>query len=194
MPAAFITLLLLIYPWHTMAAPGDELVVTGGLVNVRSAPSLDAPVVMRLAKGRMLTEISREGPWVEINTRRSDIDSAWIHSKLVTIARESVEAQMPDYQSAEEKTLFDLFNRALREMNENNKKETGNTYFQKAKNLGNGVVEVTATEEWLNASRESREKAMSEVFRIWDAAMVDRSSITVFIVNQNGERQMSMFR
>ena len=101
---------------------------------------------------------------------------------------------MADHPEDEDRALFDLFNLAFKEMNENIKKETGDTYFLKAENRGDGVVDVTATAEWLNSPRKKRERDMSEIFRIWNAAMVDRTHITVFIVNEKGERLMSMFR
>ena len=106
----------------------------------------------------------------------------------------AAENETVENTEAEDQALFDLFNRAFKEMNENIKKATGDTYFLKAENRGDGIVEVTATADWLSSPRKKRERDMSEIFRIWDAAMVDRMHITVFIVNEKGERLMSMFR
>lgn len=187
---------ILFFLWvcQAVAEPGDALIVTGNLVNVRSGPSLDDPVIMRLEQGRKLVEVRREGDWVEIKSVRKDIESAWIHQKLVAKVSAPVPTPVPEYEDAEQTALFNLFNRAFIEMNENIKSETGNTYFLKAKNLGDGVVEITATDAWLNSPREGKEKDLSEIFTIWDAAMVDLSHITVFIVNEGGERLMTMFR
>lgn len=179
---------------QAMATPGDELTVTGTLVNLRRGPSLDAPVVMRLEQGRRLIEIRREGGWVEVKPVHNDTGPIWVHEKLV----EKIAASMPEpvleNPAAEKAALFNLFDRAFREMKENIQRQTGNTYFLKAEDLGGGTVEVTATAAWLNSPREKREEDLSELFRIWDAVMVDKSHITVFIVDENGERLMSMFR
>ena len=48
------------------AAPGDTLSIQSDNVNVYEAPSVDAPVVMRLDRGRKLKELRRQGAWVKV--------------------------------------------------------------------------------------------------------------------------------
>lgn len=46
--------------------PGDTLYVQDIGVNVYEAPSVDAPVVMRIDRGRKLKELRRRGAWVKV--------------------------------------------------------------------------------------------------------------------------------
>ncbi len=47
-------------------APGDTLYVRDDAVSLHEAPSVDAPVVMRLDRGRKLKELRRQDAWVKV--------------------------------------------------------------------------------------------------------------------------------
>jgi putative chitinase len=49
-------------------AKGDTLVVTGDNVNLREGPSTDAAVLATLSRGFQVSEVSRNGDWVEVVT------------------------------------------------------------------------------------------------------------------------------
>lgn len=49
-------------------AQGDTLTVTGDNVNLRSEPSTDAAVQAKLSRGDQVSEVSRNGDWVEVVT------------------------------------------------------------------------------------------------------------------------------
>ncbi len=178
---------------HVLATPGDELTVVGNIVNLRAGPSIATPVVMRLVKGRKLVEIQRNADWIEVGTGKMKVESGWIHSTLVEKIFITDAGEAPKKTVIVE-TIFELFQLALAELNENIKRETGNTHFINAKDLSNGIIEVTATELWLSSPTKEREDDMTEIFKIWNAAMGDEAHITVFIVDKDGQRRMSMFR
>ena len=69
-----------------LAATGDTLIVTGGLVNLRYGPSTDAKVRMHVRRNRLMTELERQGDWVRVEIAGGDGTSGWIHSSLLAAA------------------------------------------------------------------------------------------------------------
>ena len=57
-------LLVCVLPFAVGASPGDDLVITGVIVNLRKYPSTDAEILLKLARDRKVVEIKREGDWV----------------------------------------------------------------------------------------------------------------------------------
>lgn len=186
-------ILFYLFSYSVTAAPGDTLSIDVDLANVREGPSTNFPVVMKLGKGRNLIEIRRQSDWVEIETGKSIIKSGWIYAPLlkqVNAAKTTIVLKIDGSTNP----LFELFKLAFNELNENIKRETGQTYFTKSENPDNRTIQLTATESWLNAPREARQENLSEIFEIWGAAVGDGLPITVDIIDNNGDRLMSMFR
>ena len=210
------------------AEPGDVLIVTGWVVNMRAGPSMDNDILVQVKKGQRLVEIRRQGNWIEAETGLADTSSAWIYVSLVEVDREEEQEEVAEEAedvvdednrqndvaktATEETTVaiahedarqdnaakvessFDLFRRDFAELNKRIKTRRGKTYFSNPQYKGKGVIEVTATEEWLGFSAKERNVDLSDIFEIWSTAMGDKGSITVFIVDRRGERRMYMFR
>lgn len=171
-----------------LAAPGDILYVHANVVNMREAPSTRAPIVLQLRKGHKLLEFQRKGDWVEVGADRTGGKSGWIHSSLIGKRFEGGATRAP------EDPKFEKFQVAFDELNARIERRTGLRFFTKAENLGDGIVQVTATDTWLSAPRADRESNLRTIFRLWDAAEGSGLPIAVYVVDRHGNQQMSMKR
>lgn len=153
---------------------------------------MDGPVLMKLAEGRAVAEVRRRGNWVQVETGHEETPTGWIHANLLQKKPEADSGESEEQQGVE--ALFDLFKRALSEYNAGKKQEAGYAYFTDPEYTGDGVIEVTASRYWLRLPMEQRMQDLSDVFEIWAAAVGEGPSITVNVVAQNGEKQMTMFR
>ena len=184
-----ISILFCVLTCQASAAPGDELVVLNKIVNMRSGPSVEEPILLKLEQGRKLSEIRREGRWVEVATAREDIPSGWVYYTLVGQAPEVAKESEEKFES-----VYDLFVLALAELNKDLQGRLGFVPFVESKDLDKGHIELTAADAWLALPRVSREAQLSEVFAIWAAAVGVGRSITIFVVDKDGEQSMSMLR
>ncbi len=186
-------LLSLMLPVTLPGAEGDELRVMSHLVNVRQGPSMETAVVLKLAEGRSVVEIRREGNWVKVETGNESTPKGWIHADLLQKAGAGAEAGIDEDKEGVQ-ALFELFEQALAEYNARKKEEAGYSYFTDPAYTGDGVVVVTGSRYWLRLPMEQRMQDLSDVFEIWAAAVGEGPSITVNVVAPSGEKQMTMFR
>lgn len=84
-----LSTLLSVYLVNGFASPDDELVITGDLVNFRSAASSNSAVTTKLPRASKLVEIQPQGDWVEVETGRRDIKTAWVHGSLLSRTTET---------------------------------------------------------------------------------------------------------
>ncbi len=173
---------------QVFAAPGDILYVHGDVVKMRAGPSTSYGIVLNLPKGHKLVEFQRKGEWVEVGADRTGGKSGWIHSSL--IGKESLGG--PTKAPADPK--FKKFKDAFNELNTSVKRKTSITFFTKAENLGDGIVQVTATDIWLSAPQSDRESNLHTIFQLWDAAEDSGLPIAVYVVDKYGNQRMSMKR
>lgn len=171
-----------------LAAPGDILYVQGDVVNMREGPSTQHAVVLQLRKGHKLVEFQRQGRWVEVGADRTGGKSGWIHSSL--IGNEFIGGAT----TAPADPKFQKFKAAFDELNARIERKTGLTFFTKAENLGDGIVQVTVTEMWFSAPRADRESNLRTIFQLWDAAEESGLPIAVYVVDNHGNQRMSMKR
>ncbi len=155
---------------------------------MREGPSTQHPVVLKLKKGHKLVELQRKGRWVEVGADRTGGKSGWIHSSL--IGKEFTGGAT----TAPADPKFQKFKAAFDELNARIKRKTGLTFFTKAENLGDGIVQVTATDIWLRAPRTDRESNLRTIFQLWDAAEASGLPIAVYVVDKHGNQRMSMKR
>jgi SH3-like domain-containing protein len=59
----------------------DTVITKDSMVNVRSGPDKDAPVVFKTESGVPLKVLKREGEW--INIEHGDGEKGWVHNSLV---------------------------------------------------------------------------------------------------------------
>jgi hypothetical protein len=69
-----------------VASPGDVLVVTGDVVNVRSGPGADHSVLMHTYRDDQAVELGRSGDWVQVRVT-SNAAEGWIHQSLLQVLR-----------------------------------------------------------------------------------------------------------
>lgn len=66
-----------------LADTGDTLLVTGQGVNVRTQPSLEGRIVLRVDRNRKVIEIERTGDWVRVEIEGRGGREGWIHGSLL---------------------------------------------------------------------------------------------------------------
>lgn len=69
-----------------IAGSGETLYVKGSNVNIRAGPSTVSAVVTKLNNGHKLTEIGREGRWINITVSPAGGATGWIRDDLVSSA------------------------------------------------------------------------------------------------------------
>ncbi len=165
MPKFIIFSVCFLFITNIFAENGDELTITGDIVNLRSDPASDTDALIKLLKGRKVIEIQRQDDWVEIETHRKDIKTGWVHKSLVAKETEKLRTI----------SISPLYKRFMRRFNDHNeviRKQNGVFYFsdakEKGKGKGKGIISVIATEAWLNAEREERGESLNEIFKLWN--------------------------
>jgi hypothetical protein len=68
-----------------LAAPGDALVVSGELVNVRAGPGMEYPVRLQAHRDQPAVELARDGEWIQLQLTDAAAEG-WIHQSLVVAA------------------------------------------------------------------------------------------------------------
>lgn len=181
-----IMLLCLLFPLQSLAENGDKLVVIESLVNVRAAPTADSESLLKLKKGRNVIEMGRQNNWVKVELHRTDTPTGWIHQSLLDKS-----------EKTEEKitlTSFDKFKQRFEDQNEVIKKQNAIINFTEVTHKENGDIELLATEYWLNSDIEKRNTSLSEVFKLWSHYVPVGSSISIQVVDDEGERYTLMMR
>ena len=179
-----------------MAAPGDTLSVVGDDVNVRDGPSLAHNVVLELHQGNTVREIQRKDKWIEIAELATGKKLGWIHITLIeTVPDNSPGTAYPAVaETGNADGRFQVFLASFEKLGANMEKETGLVFFTKAEELGNGNIQIMATNAWVQAPEGSKTNIMNILFRLWDEADGRGSPIAVFIVDEHGTQHMSMYR
>ena len=188
-PIRLCLLTILIYPQTTIvnAFPGDELVVTGSIVNFRAIPSLQAKVLLRFAKGKELIEISRYQEWIEVSTKGEDARSGWVHSSVL----ESLETEDHGLQS--EELAFSHFKSQFDELNESIHKEHGYVPFTRVERVSTREIQLTGSKDWFLITQQQRENILSDVFKLWLVNVEIGLSVSVEVVDSNNKQHMVMF-
>jgi uncharacterized protein YgiM (DUF1202 family) len=70
------------------AAPGDALLVTGDVVNVRTGPGTDNPLLFRARRDQQVMELARTAEWIQVRIPDRAADG-WIHQSLLRVVERS---------------------------------------------------------------------------------------------------------
>jgi len=175
-------------PSQVIAKPGDELVTTSAIVNLREQPSMESNILLKLAQDRRLIEIKRVDNWVEVYTDRADIGTGWVHASLV--------APLPDYKTAvsNHTDQFIRFMESYNKMNASWGQQYGNPPFISVDEYTNRRIRITATTEWLQSDQAQREQMLSTLFDHWGDAVGPGLSMEIIVIDPDGAPMMSMFR
>lgn len=167
---------------------GPTLFVQSKSANMHENPSTKSRVIMVLGKGYKLTELERKYSWVKVHVETTGGKFGWVHSSLV--GPEFIGGSTYAPKSA----AFGRFLREFDDLNTQLRISTGNVFFTEAEDLGEGIIQVTATDRWLNRPKTDREKILKTIFQLWDSADSTGLPITVYIADQNGIRRMEEIR
>lgn len=168
--------------------PGDTLLIQGNNVNVRKGPTESDVVVAKLNEDHELIEIDRKDDWIEVGVAQYDGLTGWVHHSLVRPGS----AQGATIAKANPR--FDEFNRAFESLNNLIEDEHGMRLFTEAQDLGDGIVQVTATETWLSATKSEQQNNLQTIFDLWNEADGTDLPIAVYVVDQRGNKVTSMSR
>ena len=173
---------------NVSAEMGDDLWITGTVVNLRNGPSINDPVLLQLSRGTRVVEISRFEEWVEVTIDRDDIQVGWIHASLLESG--STTGQDEDSRSGRfQKFLIDF--ERFRNNHQGNDVLTG---FRDISSDGEGSLQLTVTDEWLNLPLDSREEIISDIFRLWTESSDEGLGVSVEVVDKNKQAHMMIFR
>lgn len=181
-----IVISCLIYTIDSFSQVGDELIVNESLVNIRVEPNTDAEVLLKLQRDRKVTEIQRDGNWVEVEIHREDKGAGWIHKSLLSKATVSKNTSSP--------TRFDNFMQRFNNHIEVITKQSGTLYFSEVEHKGQGQLKIIATQAWLSSDIETRNNSLSEIFRLWSDVSPVGSSISIEVLDEQGEKYTVMLR
>jgi len=187
-----LTVFIMILATSVMAMPGDNLVITGSIVNLRQSPAMDAPVLLKLVQGRNVIEMKRVGDWIEVLTNRSDVESGWVHQSLLASLHAHTESN--NVATIVDSTAFRTFTDKFKEFNESITRLNGFVLFIQVEEVDIGKLQITATPEWFSATQEQREEILSTVFEMWSDIVEPGFSILVQVVDEHGQPHMVMFR
>ncbi len=171
---------------NSFAETGNKLIINESLVNMRAEPAGDAEILLKLSNGREVTEIQRQGNWIEIETHRDDVKTGWIHKSLLINATAKQNTTSP--------TRFDHFMQRYNEHKDDIRKQNGIIYFTEARHKGQGELELVATQDWLTSEMELQNNTLSEIFKLWSDVTPVGSSISIQVFDELGEKYTVMMR
>lgn len=179
-----------VYIENSLAGTGNTLVISGSIVNVRTAPTTDSEAPIRLRRGHQVVEIQRQGEWVEVETGHVNTKTGWIHESLISTTPAT---RAPVQQGARSSNvLFNNFMQIFEARKESIKNQDDALYFVNARLKGEATVVVIATEAWLVSDIKERQDALSKVLDIWSEVNPETTSITVRVYDLYGEQHMMM--
>ena len=200
-----------------LAAQGDALLVSGSNVNVRAGPSTEAGILVRVGVNELAIERRRQGEWVEVELPDQNV-LGWIHDSLLTVEKAQSQpqsqgqrpaAQQPratgaagdvaaldpaatgaaDAAEADDSPLG-KFRREVEYFNDRAVAAAGVDLFTAVASLGEGGVQVVATEAWATMSEPGQQNYLNALFARWRAAAGPDQALRVEIVDPSGALMM----
>jgi uncharacterized protein YgiM (DUF1202 family) len=196
------------------AAPGDALVVTGDVVNVRAGPGTDNSVLFHARRDQQVMELARTGDWIQVRSPEQAADG-WIHQSLLRVVertqpaspepairpetpegpdeeqRSALGAPAAPLESANEATPSEdqalaLFRSDVDELNARAVAKAGVELFTGAEPAGDGTVRVMVTETWDLVPEAGQESYVNTLFSQWYAARGGAGPMRVQVVDPSG--------
>ena len=162
-----------------IAAPGDKLFVSGSVVNIREKPAASAGIVAKVSRGQELMEFGREGDWIAVGVVGTGKDG-YIHQSLVSGTPPQADA------TAQTTAEYERFAAAFRQLNDSIHKQYGIRLFSGSSYKGDGIVEITATADWIGSAADNQSSSLQTVYQLWDAAEGTGLPIAVYVVDKAG--------
>lgn len=113
------------------------------LANLRSAPSIKSKIIKTVRKGEIFEVLSQEGKWYKVALsvdKLGDPEYGFIHSSIVEVIKEKVEAKKPKITNKKEVRAESNVNSAQKNVNESKKsKEKDETFTYTQEKLFSGI-------------------------------------------------------
>lgn len=180
---SFFKFVSLIVPYAAFSISGDILYVQVDVANLRQGDSLKQPVVSWLKKGNKVIEIQRKGEWVEVVVDWTEGQTGWIHSSIIDRNVIADKSQSPKNDK------FSKFKMAFDKFNQNALAIHGRKPFIELIDMKYGVVQIVASDFWLNEQTD-----IIELYSLLDKTGISDFPIAIHIVDQDGNRHLSMIR
>jgi hypothetical protein len=186
--AAVVGSCIALFAELALAAPGDALMVTGDLVNVRAGPGMEYCVRLQVHRNQPAMELARKGAWVRVEL--TDLAAeGWIHrSRLHVVSRAQPAAaptpgeqalppmrmsqsatEAPPAESTDERAALTRFRSSVNTLNERALAAAGVELFAGVELPDDGTVRVLVTEAW-NMVPEAGQRSYTDVlFGHWQA-------------------------
>ena len=188
-----------------LAAPGDGLMVTGDMVNVRAGPGMEYRVRLQVQRRQPATELARQGAWVQVEL--TDLAAkGWIHRSLLQVisraqpaaAAATDEPALPSLRttppppdtvpagSADESEALTRFRSSVNMLNERALAAAGVELFAGVESSGNGTVRVLVTDAWNMVPEAGQRSYTNALFGRWRAAAGGLGTVRVQVVDPGG--------
>jgi Bacterial SH3 domain len=171
-----------------LAAPGDALVVTADVVNVRTGPGTGNPVLFHAARDQQVVELTRDGDWIQVHVPDQAADG-WIHQSLLEAVQpapnEPPEAPASSRASSISEALA-LFRNNVTELNARALAAAGVALFAGAEPADGGAVQVMVTEAWDLIPEAGQESYTNALFDHWRAVAVGGEQPRLQVVDPSG--------
>jgi hypothetical protein len=174
-----------------VAAPGDPLVVTSDVVNVRAGPGTDNPVLFHVARAQQVVELTRSGNWVQVQIPDEAADG-WIHQSLLQAvepaqpAPDATAATVGSRSAPSEAEALALFRSNVTELNARAVAVAGVELFAGAEPANGGTIRVMVTETWDLIPEAGQKSYTNALFEQWRAAAGGDDPLRVQVVDPDG--------
>lgn len=141
---------------------GTQIYVKGAVANIRQDPSIQSPTIWKFKKGQQLTQVDRSGNWVQILADDIGNKRGWIHASLIGTLKpdQPQKAENPHQAFNDYLKFFERFNTEIKMIK-------GTTFFENVEFLGNGVIQVTATQIFLSGPEIYKKKYVAKIVNKW---------------------------
>ena len=161
----------------------SKVYVRKNIANLRREPSMNSPALRILTKGQRLIEVNRSGNWVQVVSDGGGDKRGWVHASLIGDVKQH--APQKFFVTEEYKTFLHSYER----LNKIIKRLKGMTFFGEVVYLGNGVIQVTATDALLSAPKSYRKEYFDKISHMWLKLNRGSLPVTVRIVDPTGRMQ-----
>jgi hypothetical protein len=174
-----------------VAAPGDPLVVTSDVVNVRAGPGTDNPVLFHVARDQQVVELTRTGNWIQVQIPDEAADG-WIHQSLLQVveraqpAPDGVAGTVDARSAPSGSEAIALFRSNVTELNARAVAVAGVELFAGAEPADGGTVRVMVTEVWDLIPEAGQQSYTNALFVQWRDAAGGAEPLRVQVVDPDG--------